>query len=62
MNAIGWDITRAYVGWRVRIWSGDELIYRGYARTRKAAEQLAASMRMKLLPEAFRRDEKEVSA
>ena len=60
-NAIGWAIREKLVGYEVLIWVDSVVLFRDHARTREAAERLAVSMRMKLLPEAFRREEKEVA-
>ncbi len=61
-NALGWTIREKFVGYEVLIWSGADVLYRGHARTRAQAARLAEHWRKKLLPEAFRREEKEVDA
>ena len=62
IGAIGWAVRERLAGYEVLIWADGVVLFRDHAMTREAAERLAVSMRMKLLPEAFRQEEKEVEA
>ena len=59
--ALGWAVEPAFVGWRVLIWNGQGLIYKGFARSQRAAEALAQSILRKRFPELFLAHEKEVA-
>ena len=59
--ALGWAVEPALVGWRALIWRGGEVIYKGFARSRRAAEELAQSILRKRFPELFLIHEKEVA-
>jgi len=58
---LGWAVEPAFVGWRVLIWRDGEVIYKGFARSRRAAEALAQSILRKRFPELFLAHEKEVA-
>ena len=59
--ALGWAVEPALVGWRALIWRDGEVIYKGFARSRRSAEALAQSILRKRFPELYRTHEKEVA-
>jgi len=60
-NAIGWAVRKKVVGYEVLIWSGENVLHRERFGTYGAAMRVARELRKKYLPEAFRREEKEVA-
>lgn len=60
--AVGWVVRPGpHAGYEVLIWRDGEVLYRGFARSRRAAEELAQAMLRKWFPELFLIHEKEVA-
>jgi len=61
-NAIGWAVRPAkHIGYEVLIWSDGVVLHRERFGAYGVAMRVAQELRKKYLPEAFRREEKEVA-